>query len=67
MDALDSVRLGVDPTLFNVDTQEDGYGEPHHDEEEEKGVANVAGAVGNESDDERTNERARLSWKSIRH
>jgi hypothetical protein len=58
---LDRVRLGVDPTLFDVDAQQHGHCEPYHDDEKEKGVADVAGAVSDETDDERTDERARLS------
>lgn len=59
--ALDRVRLGVDPATFDVDAPEHGYREPYHDNEEEKRVANVAGAVSDEADDERADERARLS------
>ena len=59
--ALDRVRLRVNPALVDVDAQKHGHGEPDHDDEEEKSIADVAGAVGDETDDERADERARLS------
>lgn len=58
--SLDRIRCGVDATVFDVNAQEHGYREPHHDDEKEKGVADVACAVRDETDDQRTDERARL-------
>ena len=61
MHALDRIRLRVNPALVDVDAQEHGHGGPDHHDEEEKSITNVAGAVGDETDDERADKRARLS------
>ena len=59
--ALDRMHLGVNPAVVDVDAQKHGHGEPDHDDEEEKSIADVASAVSNEADDKQANERARLS------
>ena len=55
---LDRIRLRVNLALVNVDAQKHRHGEPDHNNKEEKSIADVAGAVGDEANDERANERA---------
>ena len=59
--ALNRIRLRINPALVDVDAQKHRHGEPDDNDEEEKGIADVTGAVGYEADDEQADERARLS------
>ena len=54
------IVLGVFPSSVYVHAHEDRNGGPDHEDEEEERVADVTSQVGNESDDQRTNERAGL-------
>ena len=46
--------------LLHVHDREDRHGHPYHKHEKEKGVADVPGGIGDQANDERAQEGARL-------
>ena len=55
-----NICLRILPTLLNINIHEDGYSQPHHENDEKETIADVSCQVRDHPDNQRADEGARL-------